>query len=92
MLQIKYVQPRDAGLYECQISTEPKMAHRIRLNVLVPKIRLVFVFLLFLDKCMHERLQNIVENKICIFRSYAYISVHHVLRNAIPMRYEEKND
>ncbi|ODN04307.1 Lachesin [Orchesella cincta] len=40
MLQIKYVQPRDAGFFECQISTEPKMAHRIRLNVLVPKIRM----------------------------------------------------
>jgi len=32
-LQIKYVQARDAGQYECQISTEPKMSHFITLNV-----------------------------------------------------------
>ena len=33
-LQIKYVQTRDAGLYECQISTEPKICHIISLNVI----------------------------------------------------------
>lgn len=32
-LQIKYVQARDGGLYECQVSTEPKMSHFITLNV-----------------------------------------------------------
>lgn len=32
-LQIKYVQARDAGQYECQVSTEPKMSHFITLNV-----------------------------------------------------------
>lgn len=32
-LQIKYVQARDAGLYECQISTEPKVSARIFLHV-----------------------------------------------------------
>lgn len=32
-LQVKYVQPRDAGQYECQVSTEPKMSHFITLNV-----------------------------------------------------------
>ncbi|XP_036342499.1 zwei Ig domain protein zig-8-like, partial [Rhagoletis pomonella] len=25
-LQIKYPQPRDSGIYECQINTEPKMS------------------------------------------------------------------
>ncbi|CAG7725186.1 unnamed protein product [Allacma fusca] len=39
-LQIKYVQPRDAGYYECQISTSPKLAFRTHLHVLVPKIRM----------------------------------------------------
>nr|CAD7452520.1 unnamed protein product [Timema tahoe] len=34
-LQIKYVQARDAGQYECQVSTEPKMSHFITLNVVV---------------------------------------------------------
>lgn len=32
-LQVKYVQARDAGQYECQVSTEPKMSHFITLNV-----------------------------------------------------------
>ncbi|KAK6644011.1 hypothetical protein RUM43_000276 [Polyplax serrata] len=32
-LQVKYVQARDAGRYECQVSTEPKMSHFITLNV-----------------------------------------------------------
>lgn len=33
MLQIKYVQPRDAGLYECSVSTEPKVSARVYLHV-----------------------------------------------------------
>ncbi|XP_050314883.1 hemicentin-2-like isoform X2 [Anthonomus grandis grandis] len=40
-LQVKYVQARDAGQYECQVSTEPKMSHFITLNVVVPKIEIV---------------------------------------------------
>nr|CAD7256477.1 unnamed protein product [Timema shepardi] len=36
-LQIKYVQARDAGQYECQVSTEPKMSHFITLNVVGTK-------------------------------------------------------
>lgn len=39
-LQIKYVQAKDEGEYECQISTEPKMSHIIKLNVVVPKIEI----------------------------------------------------
>ncbi|XP_022915179.1 zwei Ig domain protein zig-8-like [Onthophagus taurus] len=40
-LQVKYVQARDAGQYECQVSTEPKMSHFITLNVVVPKIEIM---------------------------------------------------
>lgn len=36
-LQVRYVQQRDAGIYECQVSTEPKMSLLITLNVVVPK-------------------------------------------------------
>ncbi|XP_031633942.1 uncharacterized protein LOC116347487 isoform X2 [Contarinia nasturtii] len=36
-LQIKFVQARDAGLYECQISAEPKISARVYLHVVVPK-------------------------------------------------------
>lgn len=32
-LQIKYVQARDAGLYECQVGTEPKVSARAHLHV-----------------------------------------------------------
>ncbi|XP_069180514.1 fibroblast growth factor receptor 1-like isoform X2 [Procambarus clarkii] len=37
-LVIKYVQERDAGTYECQISTEPKMSMLVHLNVIVPQV------------------------------------------------------
>ncbi|XP_069180511.1 inactive tyrosine-protein kinase 7-like isoform X2 [Procambarus clarkii] len=37
-LVIKYVQERDAGTYECQISTEPKMSMLVDLNVIVPQV------------------------------------------------------
>ena len=32
-LCFRYVQPRDAGIYECQVSTEPKMSHFVQLNI-----------------------------------------------------------
>ncbi|KAK0072942.1 hypothetical protein PV325_010499 [Microctonus aethiopoides] len=40
-LQIKYVQARDEGEYECQISTEQKMSHVVHLSVIVPKIEII---------------------------------------------------
>ncbi|XP_055679691.1 zwei Ig domain protein zig-8-like isoform X2 [Lutzomyia longipalpis] len=40
-LQIKYVQARDAGVYECQVSTEPKISAQVNLNVVVPRTELV---------------------------------------------------
>lgn len=33
-LQIKYVQARDAGAYECQVSAEPKISARVHLQVI----------------------------------------------------------
>lgn len=32
-LQVKYVQERDEGRYECQVSTEPKMSHFVYFTV-----------------------------------------------------------
>ncbi|RZF35808.1 hypothetical protein LSTR_LSTR006266 [Laodelphax striatellus] len=32
-LRIEYVQSRDAGIYECQVNTEPKINYAINLNV-----------------------------------------------------------
>ncbi|KOC69551.1 Titin [Habropoda laboriosa] len=40
-LQVKYVQDRDEGEYECQISTDPKKSHIIKLNIVVPKIEII---------------------------------------------------
>ena len=37
-LQIKYVTARDAGKYECQVSTVPKMSRKVELVVVVPKV------------------------------------------------------
>ena len=38
-VQIKYVSAKDAGSYECQVSTVPKMSQRVELVVVVPKVR-----------------------------------------------------
>ncbi|KAK3879188.1 hypothetical protein Pcinc_016231 [Petrolisthes cinctipes] len=40
-LQVRYVQERDAGSYECQVSTEPKMSHFVYLNVVSPSVTIV---------------------------------------------------
>lgn len=40
-LQIRYTQLRDAGTYECQVSTEPKMSLLITLNVVVPQAQIL---------------------------------------------------
>uniref|UniRef100_A0A6P4EH76 Hemicentin-2 n=1 Tax=Drosophila rhopaloa TaxID=1041015 RepID=A0A6P4EH76_DRORH len=34
-LHVKYAQPRDSGIYECQVNTEPKISMAFRLNVIV---------------------------------------------------------
>lgn len=44
MLQIKYVQARDAGIYECQVSTEPKVSARAHLHVVGKWIWIHIIF------------------------------------------------
>merc|ERR1712079_134617 len=39
-LKIRYVSARDAGRYECQVSTVPKLSRRLDLVVIVPKVRI----------------------------------------------------
>ncbi|XP_023034338.1 uncharacterized protein LOC6647338 isoform X1 [Drosophila willistoni] len=41
MLQIKYPQHRDSGVYECQVSTTPHMSHYIHLNVVEPSTEII---------------------------------------------------
>ncbi|XP_052873304.1 hemicentin-2-like [Anopheles cruzii] len=40
-LQIKWAQKRDAGLYECQISTQPILSYFVSLNVVVPTAMII---------------------------------------------------
>ncbi|XP_034114702.1 uncharacterized protein LOC117574830 isoform X2 [Drosophila albomicans] len=41
MLQIKYPQHRDSGIYECQVSTTPHMSHYIQLTVVEPSTEII---------------------------------------------------
>ncbi|ALC45736.1 dpr9 [Drosophila busckii] len=41
MLQIKYPQHRDSGIYECQVSTTPHMSHNIHLTVVEPSTEII---------------------------------------------------
>lgn len=47
-MQIKFPQLRDAGIYECQVSTEPKMSMAFRLNVVG---KFVFIYIFFFKSC-----------------------------------------
>ncbi|XP_076334493.1 zwei Ig domain protein zig-8-like [Tachypleus tridentatus] len=40
-LQIKYPQLTDTGLYECQVSSDPKISFFVKLNVLEPKAEIL---------------------------------------------------
>ncbi|KAK7873645.1 hypothetical protein R5R35_009332 [Gryllus longicercus] len=41
MLQIRYPQHRDSGLYECQVSTTPPIGHAMYLSVVVEPVTLI---------------------------------------------------
>ncbi|XP_019868521.2 lachesin isoform X2 [Aethina tumida] len=49
-LQIKWAQKRDAGVYECQISSQPVKSYFIRLNVVVPTADIIGGQDLYVDK------------------------------------------
>ncbi|XP_075740883.1 zwei Ig domain protein zig-8-like [Rhipicephalus microplus] len=49
MLQIKRVQPTDAGDYECQINMHPLISYFVRLAVLVPRARILEAPELFIN-------------------------------------------
>ncbi|XP_037080225.1 neuronal growth regulator 1-like [Pollicipes pollicipes] len=40
-LMIKFAQPTDSGLYECQISSQPLISYPVRLRVVVPESRVL---------------------------------------------------
>ncbi|XP_054277874.1 igLON family member 5-like isoform X2 [Macrosteles quadrilineatus] len=49
-LQIKWAQKRDAGMYECQISTQPARSFFVNLNVVVPTATILGGPDLYVDK------------------------------------------
>ncbi|XP_055376972.1 probable serine/threonine-protein kinase clkA [Condylostylus longicornis] len=49
-LQIKWAQKRDAGAYECQISTQPVRAFSVNLNIVVPTATILGGPDLYVDK------------------------------------------
>jgi neurotrimin len=73
-LQIKSVQPNDAGKYECQISTLPKMSHFLHLSVIVPKVRI------FGDRDIFVKSSSTVQLKCVVSQSLVaptYIEWRH---------------
>ncbi|XP_059218918.1 zwei Ig domain protein zig-8 [Stomoxys calcitrans] len=50
ILQIKSAQKRDAGIYECQISTQPVLSYFVNLNVVVPTASIIGAPDLHVDK------------------------------------------
>ncbi|XP_058987506.1 uncharacterized protein LOC101890509 isoform X2 [Musca domestica] len=49
-LQIKWAQQRDAGVYECQISTQPVRSFSVHLNIVVPTATILGGPDLYVDK------------------------------------------
>ncbi|KDR15047.1 hypothetical protein L798_10950, partial [Zootermopsis nevadensis] len=69
-LQIKYVQARDAGQYECQVSTEPKMSHFITLNIVGPSPRKGWKDPVHMD-LSSDRTLIIIKNKMFITTTFS---------------------
>ncbi|XP_037907668.1 zwei Ig domain protein zig-8-like isoform X2 [Hermetia illucens] len=49
-LQIKWAQKRDAGMYECQVSTQPVKSFSVNLNIVVPTATILGGPDLYVDK------------------------------------------
>ncbi|XP_041674646.1 uncharacterized protein LOC108116153 isoform X2 [Drosophila eugracilis] len=62
MLQIKYPQHRDSGIYECQVSTTPHMSHYIHLNVVEPSTEIIGAPDLYIESGSTINLTCIIQN------------------------------
>ncbi|CRL05464.1 CLUMA_CG018217, isoform A [Clunio marinus] len=62
MLQIKYPQHRDSGIYECQISTTPHMSHFIYLSVIEPSTEIIGAPDLYIESGSTINLTCVVHN------------------------------
>nr|XP_040581466.1 zwei Ig domain protein zig-8-like [Lepeophtheirus salmonis] len=65
-LSIKYVQARDAGSYECQVSTVPKSSIFVTLAVVVPKVRI------FGNKEIHVKAGSQVQLKCIVSQAVSH--------------------
>lgn len=87
-LQIKYVQPRDAGIYECQINTSPKMSHLVQLNVVGKCIYFYFFFKLFSTlRSIYEKIEyrwSHIKNTVSYY--------HSVCNNSFSFKRYERNE
>lgn len=64
-LQIKFPQERDAGIYECQVNTEPKMSLAFQLNVVGKCITwLIYSFKLFLVYSRVDRGNQVLRHSV----------------------------
>ena len=54
-LQVKYPQSKDGGVYECQVSTVPKMSHFVTLNV-IGKWIVSYILIILLQKIYFPRI------------------------------------
>ncbi|KAH8346756.1 hypothetical protein KR084_009985 [Drosophila pseudotakahashii] len=79
MLQIKYPQHRDSGIYECQVSTTPHMSHYIHLNVVEPSTEIIGAPDLYIESGSTINLTCIIQNSP---EPPAYIFWNH--NNAFP--------
>uniref|UniRef100_A0ABD2X8G9 Ig-like domain-containing protein n=1 Tax=Trichogramma kaykai TaxID=54128 RepID=A0ABD2X8G9_9HYME len=61
VLQIKYPQHRDSGIYECQVSTTPHTSHFIHLNVVEPVTEILGGPDLYIDRGSTINLTCIVQ-------------------------------
>lgn len=69
-LQIKYVQARDAGIYECQVSTEPKVSARVHLHVVGKYIYVLDKYMYFPSLLFSQALFYLM-----LYRSFIFIFI-----------------
>ncbi|XP_075210157.1 uncharacterized protein LOC142317476 [Lycorma delicatula] len=86
-LQIKYVQARDAGEYECQINAEPKISHVVTLHVVVPKIEIIGESDMYVKAGSQVNLKCVVTQSL---ESPGYIFWYHNKERMLENEHERK--
>ena len=90
ILQIKYPQHRDSGVYECQVSTTPHMSHFIHLNVIgkCPRkhILINFFYFIYVDSESFFCSQIYISCGKYIFSHLALLNMQKVINQEEMMR------